>query len=288
MGVDYPVRLLVHNIGSSGVIAGGVVNSSGNPGTFTYFDGSEISISPGSYVRSASSGDVPNCTRIDINKKIRFNSAGTYAIKLWALHEEAGKWKYDQEVPLVVTVVDVPPPTEWPHTEPVHIFNNEKLKADWWEIGKAKSNSIIGIDTSLLIGGRLDYTVKYIQGTPLGEIAKIAFDGTNLVTENLVKGEAKSGTIDLTGLIGRTATVTISFESFPGFWSEVLFDVWLTLGFSEEPPVPPGPAPFDWMEWLRENALWISLGVIGIGLVVVMSRSGTPIVIVQPSGKRGG
>ncbi len=225
--------------------------------------------------------------RIRANGQIAFTVEGSYNIRVLAQHEGVpGVWLSDDERAITVTVAEVTPP-EWPHTVPVHIFNNKKLKAEWWELGKAESHSIIDIDTSLLVGGRLDYTVKYVQGMPLGEIAKIAFDGTNVVTENLVKGEAKSGTIDLTGLIGRSASVTISFESFPGIWSEVLFDVWLTLGFSAEPPTPPGPPPFDWLEWIRENALWLSLGVLGVGLVM-MSRSGTPIVIYQPPGKRGG
>ena len=285
-GVEYPVRLLIHNIGTSGIIAGGVVNSTGNPGTFTYFDGAEITVSPGGYVRSASSADVPNCNRIDINRKIRFNSAGTYAIKLWAMHEEGGKWYYDQEVNLSISVIDDGAPPGDAVLFPIHIFDNVKLKAEWWDVGKSRSNSVINIDPLLLISAKLDYTVKYIQGTPLGEVAKIAFDGENIVTESLAKGAAKSGTVDLTGLIGRTATVTISFESFPGFWSEVLFDVWITLVYSEAPPTPPGPEPFDWMKWLRENALWISLGVLGVG-VIMLSRPGPPVVIYQSPGKRG-
>ena len=284
-GVEYPVRLLIHNVGSPGIIAGGVVNSSGNPGTFTYFDGSAIEISPGHYVRSASSADVPNCNRIDINKKIRFNSAGTYAIKLWAMHEEAGNWVYDQEVNLSITVTDDGVPPEEPHTFPIHIFDNVKLKAEWFDIGKSRTNSIIDIDPLLLVSARLDYTVQYTQGTPLGEIAKIAVDGTQLVSENLVKGAAKSGTIDLTGLIGRTVSVTISFESFIGFWSEVLFDVWITLVYSEAPPVDPTTPPFNWSEFINKYGTWIALGFTGLAVLYLMRRPGMPIIVI-PGGKR--
>ena len=284
-GVEYPVRLLIHNVGSPGIIAGGVVNSAGNPGTFTYFDGAEITISPGAHVRTASSAEVPNCNRIDINRKIRFNSAGTYAIKLWAMHEEAGNWFYDQEVNLSITVTDDGVPPEEPHTYPVHIIDNVKLKAEWWDTMKSRSNSIIDIDPLLLISAKLDYTVKYTQGTPLGEVAKIAFDGTNLVTENLVKGAAKSGTIDLTGLIGRTATVTISFESFPGFWSEVLFDVWITLVYSEAPPVDPKTPPFNWEEFINKYGKWIALGFTGLAILYMMRRPAMPIIIVPRGNK---
>ena len=263
------------------------MNSSGNPGTFTYFDGSEITISPGSYVRSASSGDVPNCNRIDINKKIRFNSAGTYAIKLWAMHEEGGQWYYDQEVNLSIDVSEGEVPPGDNVLFPIHVFDNLKLKAEWFDLWKTETKSLINLEPNLLVSATLDYTVQYLGGTPLGEVAKIDFDGVNLVTENLVKGEAKSGSVDLTGLVGRSASVTIKFESFPGFTSTVLFDVWITLVYSEAPPEPPGPAPFDWLKWLRENAMWISLGVLGLG-VIMLVRPGPPIVIYQPPGKRGG
>jgi len=225
--------------------------------------------------------------KIYANGQIAFTVEGNYNIRILAQHEGAPDvWLSDEERVITVNVTGVTPP-EWPHTIPVHIFNNEKLKAEWWEIGKSKSRSIIDIDTALLMGGRLDYTVKYIQGMPLGEIAKIAFDGTNIVTERLSKGEAKSGTIDLTGLIGRSATITISFESAPGIWSEVLFDIWLVLGFSEEPVQPPSGEKWwtSLFDWLDKNKYWIALGVIGTS-VILMYRPSPPFVIYQPPRQR--
>jgi len=242
-------------------------------------------IRPGYYFRVYTLGSVPNCHHMIASGSVRFEAKGSYVIKLWGMWFDVERrvWVYysDEEITKYVTVQ-----VSWPHTVPIHIFINKKLKAESWELGKSATESIINIDTSLLQGGKLDYTVQYIQGTPLAEIAKIWFDGEKIVEERLSKGEAKSGTIDLTGLIGRTATITISFDSMFGFWSEVLFDVWLVLGFSEEPPTPPEPEPFDWMEWLRKNAWWISLGVLGAGLII-MSRSGTPIVIYQPPRQKG-
>ncbi|GAH03488.1 unnamed protein product, partial [marine sediment metagenome] len=125
-------------------------------------------------------------------------------------------------------------------------------------------DSIIDIDTSLLLGARLDYTVKYTDGSVREEGAWIDLDDEQIVFEALAKGEAKSGVVDLTGKIGSAATFTIKVESGLGNWSEVMYDVWLTLGFSKEPPTPPGPSGFDWVEWLRDNAWWITLGTIGI------------------------
>ncbi|GAG63682.1 unnamed protein product, partial [marine sediment metagenome] len=194
----------------------------------------------------------------------------------------------DDERILTVNVAGVTPPP-WPHTEPIHVFSDFKLKAEWHEIWKRESRSFVNIDTDLLVGGRLDYTVKYTQGSPFRETAYIAVDDVVMITESLAKGETKSGTIDLTGLIGKEIKITISLESQITFWSEVSFDIWLMLGFSEDPPTPPGPAPFDWMEWLRNNAGWIALGVLGAGLIIMYRPSpGPPVIIYQPPGQKGG
>ena len=278
--------IIVHNIGTDGRFAAGIVNSAGNPGNMTIiWQGVETVILPGDYFRIYSVNPEPYCVRLNETGGVKFAVAGSYNIKLWAMHEGApDEWFYDDERVLTVNVAGVTPP-EWPITIPIHVFDNVKLKAEWWEIAKEDSNTIINIDTALLLGGKLEYRVQYTQGLPIAEIANIDFDGTNIVSERLSKGEIKSGTIDLTGLIGRDATITIRFDSSPGIWSEILFDVWLTLGFSEEPPIPPGPPPFDWWEWLRDNAWWISLAVLGTGLII-MYRPSPPVVIYQPPGKR--
>jgi len=278
--------IIAHNIGTEGRFAAGIVNSAGNPGNMTIiWQSEETVIPPGDYFRIYSVNPEPYCVRLNETGGVKFAVAGSYTIRIWAMHEGApDEWFYDDERVLTVNVAGVTPP-EWPHTIPVHVFDSFKLKAESWQIWVKDSRTIIDIDTSLLLGGKLDYTVKYNQGSPLAETAYIAFNDINIVTESLAKGETKSGTIDLTGLIGSEAKISISLESMIGFWSEISFDIWLTLGFSEEPPVPPGPAPFDWMEWLRDNAWWISLAVLGTGLII-MYRPSPPVVIYQPPGKR--
>lgn len=155
----------------------------------------------------------------------------------------------------------------WPVTKNIHLFDNVKLKAEWFDIRKAMSRSISNIDTSLLIGGRLDYSVKYTQGWPIAEDANIAFEGANIVSEALSKGETKSGSVDLTGLIGRDFKITISFPSAPGIWSEVSFDIWIILGFSSEPPIPPSTPP-DWKNMLV-------LAVFGLSALLILTRPRT-------------
>jgi len=280
-GVTYSIMLLIHNVGTDGIIAGGVVNDTGNPGSITLIaDGEEFVIAPGQYLRSASTSAVPNCTRIEVIRSVRFSVQGTYTIKLWAMHEEDGSWFYDQEVPIVVTVR-----VGTPYSDPQHIFDNVKLKAEWWDTSKSRSESVINIDTSLLVGARLDYTVQYIQGMPLGEIANIALDGVNIVSEDLPKGVAKSGTVDLTGKVGKSVTITISFASFPGIWSEVLFDVWIIFEFSEEPPTPP-IVPFNWEEFINKYGKWVALGVGGVVILSLMRPPGQPIIVIPGGGNK--
>ena len=280
-GVPYSIRLLVHNVGTDGIIAGGIVNDTGNPGSFTIISESgETIIDPGQYLRSSTTSPVVNCTTIEIIRSIRFSTQGTYTVKLWAMHEEDGSWFYDQEVPLVVTVT-----VGAPYSVPVHVFDNVLLKAEWWDTMKQRSNSIINIDASLLIGAKIDYMVKYVDGTPLAEIANIALDGANIVNVSLSKGEAKSGTIDLTGRIGSTVTITISFESFPGFWSDVLFDIWIILNYSEPPPSDP-TVPFNWSEFIDKYGKLVALGGGAILLISLMRPPGQPIIVIPGGGKK--
>ncbi len=285
VGVSYPVRMLIHNVGEPGIIAGGVVNVGGNPGTFTFIDpnGLETEISPGNYVRTSSVGDVPNCNMIEIKKHIRFNSEGTYNIKLWAMHEEAGKWFYDQQINLFIPVASDEPPNGGAVVKRVHVFDNVRLKAEGWDIWKKRTNSIIDISPLLLEGARLDYTVQYIGGTPIAEVAKIDFNEVNIVTERLTKGEAKSGSVPLTGLVGQSASITIKFESFPGFTSTVLFDVWLILEYSEKPPEDP-KTPFNWEEIINKYGKWVALGVTGIVVLSLMRRPSAPIIVLPGFG----
>ena len=156
----------------------------------------------------------------------------------------------------------------WPVSKSIHLFDNVKLKAEWFDISKEMSRSIVNIDTSVLLGGRLDYAVTYTQGWPLVETANIYFESSvfseRIVTASLSKGQTKSGSVDLTGFIGNAFDVKIHFYSAPGIWSEVQFDIWITLGFSEEPPIPPSPPPD------LKNVLL--LGALGLGVLYILTR----------------
>lgn len=273
-----------HNNGTEGIYGIGVSNESGNPGSIIiYREGKEYNIPPGRYFRTSTVGAVPYCTSINVDGEVTIPTVGTYNIRLFGLHLENGVWTIDDQRTISVRTSE-PGPAEWPVTEPIHVFDNVLLKAEWWDAWKEKSRTVINIDTSLLVGGKLDYRIKYMQGVPLAEVVKIAFDGKEIVSERLTKGESKTGTIDLTGLIERDATIKISFESFPGFWSEVLFDIWLNLGFSEKPPVPPREKA-EWIEWIEKNGKWVALGVTGLAVLYMMRRPAMPIIVIPGGGK---
>ena len=276
VGVIEPWDVTIRNSGTTGRIGFGVVNNAGNPGNMVFsWQGEETIISPGIYFRIETIESVPNGFEMALSGSVRFEVAGSYAIRIWGMHEEAGTWYYDEEIPITVTVSTGN--GNGAVTIPVHIFDNKKLKAEWFDISKSMTRSITNIDTSVLVGGKLEYTVKYTQGMPIAETANIAFDGTTIVSERLSKGEAKSGIIDLTGSIGNSANITISFESSPGIWSEVLFDIWVSFDFSEEPEEDPD-TPSNWEELIGQYK-WYIIGGVAVLTLFYMSRKQSIIVV---------
>lgn len=182
----------------------------------------------------------------------------------------------------VAEIPPPPPPTEWPVTRRMHAFDNYRFKANQWEITKKKIwPGPSSVDTTTLLGGKLEYTVSYLQGTPLAENADIYFNGSLIVREHLEKGETKTGSFDLTGLIFSSNTTTIGIESFIGFWSEVLFDIWITLGYSEDPVIEPGaPEPPWWetLEWWQ----WLLVGGFSLAGIMLITR-GPTVIIARPT-----
>ena len=274
IGIDYPIRLLVHNIGTDGLIGGAVSNVLGNPGSFTYIGlTEEFVVMPGSYRGHSSPSPVAYCTNLDINRSIRFNALGTYQIQLLTLHEDAGTWYYDQIVPLVVTVGQA-----GTVTQPYHVMDRVTLKAESWEIVKSKTRPIISIDTKVLVGGKLDYTISYTRGNEPITTARLFWNDINYVDVNLTIGQNNTGSIDITGSINTANDLMIQIESAPLFWAELSFDVWLTLEFSEDPEVDPD-LPFNWEEFIAKYGKWIALGTLGVVVLYMMRKPGQPIIV---------
>jgi len=271
-GADQSWSAKVHNIGDTGILALGIVNTTGNPGPINVtWQGTVHNLPPGTYLRIRTPAEVPNCSRIDTQGTIEFTVVGGYTLKLWGMHPVDSDWYYDDEKIVPVTVAE----SGWPVTRRIHAFDNYKLKAESWELAKKKTYpGPVNVDTNVLQGGKLEYTVKYTQGSPLAENADIYFNGTKIITERLNKGQTKTGSFDLTGRIEESNTTAIKIESAPGFWSEIIFDVWITLGFSEEPEKEPGVN--WWEEWWENRTLTDKALMAGVGLGTVY------IVAVRP------
>ncbi|GAG73437.1 unnamed protein product, partial [marine sediment metagenome] len=99
MGAQGNWSITVHNVGSDGRFAVGIVNPANSPGDMTIvWGGKETVVSPGRYYRISSVKAEPYCKRITVNGGVKFAAAGNYTIKLWAMHEETpDQWVYDDE-----------------------------------------------------------------------------------------------------------------------------------------------------------------------------------------------
>lgn len=136
----------IHNIGETGIFGLGIVNADGNPGNIVLkVGGEETVISSGQYLRYYYTAAKPNCTRLTKSGEVKFTSIGDYTIKIWGMHEDAGKWYYDDEESFTVTVEEEPvEPTFW-----------EKLVAF-----VEKNPLTVAIGLGSVIGGAVIYQKK--------------------------------------------------------------------------------------------------------------------------------
>ncbi len=282
--------IIAHNIGTDGVFAAGIVNVAGNPGNMTViWEGAETIIPPGNYFRIRSVNPEPNCTRLNTVGEVKFAVAGSYNIKLWAMHEGApDEWFYDDERVLTVNVAGA----EWPVTKQELVFKDIRLspginKEAWSH--KEKSN----VDTSTILGGKIDYSILFEAATIPGCTAYIFWNNVQMAMISfwpLDVGKIKSGSIDIPmDKIGATNSIAIALSHVPLTFNRCLFNVYVTLGYSQEPEKDDPWEEEAFWDWIMKNAWWMSLGVIGMGLIL-MFRPGAspPIIIVQPPASKGG
>jgi hypothetical protein len=185
-------------------------------------------------------------------------------------------------------VTEVPPPTNgdgngvtWPFTRRLHLFDNVKVEpgiGTWTE----KKINITGVDLSVLLGGKLDYVISYNAGVLPPIIARIILNDQEVLKFTSWTYTTKTGTVDITGLIKPTNVIKINVTQVMATFSSVAFDVWLTLGYSEEPVIEPGlPGP-GWEELLKEY-WWVAAGGIGLAGLYILTRKGQPLIVMtQP------
>ena len=106
---------IVTNIGSTGIFGLGIVNVAENSGNFTLkVGGKELILTPNKYVCYYFEEPKPNGTELSVEGEIKFSSIGTYTIKIWAMHLDLGKWYYDDEKVITITVIEESTePTFW-------------------------------------------------------------------------------------------------------------------------------------------------------------------------------
>jgi len=273
-GADLPWDADVHNIGTDGQIAIGIVNVAGNPGNIVFtFQGAETVIAPNQYFRVYTASPVPNCTHLIESGTVRFEAVGNYVIKLWGMwyDEVTGQWTYNSTVEITKNVtVQI----GWPYQWSKNIFNVNLSPGIWLEASKTEKISVI--DANLLAGGRIDYSITHISATLPGYDAKILWNDVEKVTGRPTEG-ALTGSFDLAPFeIGSTNTLKIYMKQGPAGYNVCNFNVTLTLGFSEQPSSDP-TSPFNWEEIIAKYGKWIALGTVGIVVLYMMKR---PSIIV--------
>ena len=273
----------VHNVGTDGRIAFGIANILGNPGNLVVSWGTEeTTIIPNQYWRVHTINPVANCFHLVTNGRIKFTAGGAYTIKLWGMwfDETDQLWHYNpaEEITIQVTVQD-----PWPVSIPIHIFDKILLKGGWGE-GSAKSAPIANVSTDILLGAKIEYSITWEKSGVLGVVdAYIEWNGYKLLTQHWGVGEVGSvttGSIDITGRVLTTNNIVVGFEQGLAEFCEVRFDIWVTFGFSEDPPEPP-QVPTNWWDIIDKYKLWIALG--GIGIVALYMFKKPSIIVVGGS-----
>ena len=281
--VDIDWNVDVHNVGTDGRIAFGIANLVGNPGNFIVtWDTQETTINPDQYWRVHTINPVSNCFHLITNGKIRFTSGGVYNLKLWGMwfDESDQLWHYDpsEEINIQITV-QVP----WPYVYEKYLFSNVILRTNQVDIVQELNTQINRVDLNKIIGGRIDYTITYLEGNSVpNPDGMIAFNGEKILEQPLQKNVPINGSIDITGKILYDNNLTIALASTLLFWAKASFTIKLSLGFTEKPDFNPD-IPFDWWQFIDKYGKWIALGVAGIVVVYMVKRPSMPIIVVGGS-----
>jgi len=288
VGVDKPWSAKVHNVGGAGRLGLGIGNASGNPGSIVLtWQGNTYTIDPGNYLRIATVGEVPYCTRIDTSGQIAFQTEGSYTLRILGLHLDGATWYYDDERQITVAVSK--PPASWPVTKQIHIFGNEKIAPGFWAEGGLDKN-VGSVDTTKILGGRIDYTLNYEK---VGDrvLVRIYWNDKELegfwaAPEDQGKSESRSVNIPVTK-IRATNTVKITVLQRLGGFTVVFCDMYVTLGYSEEPATDPEAQEPPWWESWWETAPLLEKALVGgaaLGaLYIIVKRPAMPTIITVPT-----
>ncbi len=178
-----------------------------------------------------------------------------------------------------------PPPSDWPVVKTDHVFQNVRL--DPGILKEAQESVTKQVDVDLVLGGQIEYSVKLESSLTTASTYWILWNNEIMKEEGFQPwephGTIKSGLLMIPkDKIRASNTLTIMLTQVPGLFNRVLFNVWVTLGYTAEPVDPPWDEEGDWTDWIRNNALWIGLGGVALGATALyLATPKTPTVVVQ-------
>lgn len=168
----------------------------------------------------------------------------------------------------------------------LHTFDGERISPGLWTWAEIEEN-VGGVDTTKLMGARIDYTLTYkkVSGRILARLFwnDEELEGFWVAPED--QGKSASRTLALpVGKVRATNTVKVGVNQSVFGFSEVLCDMYVTLGYSEKPTTDPHTGR-TWMdeaiEWAKNNSTTVIIGGVVVGGAYMLTRKGAPTFIVQ-------
>ncbi len=178
-----------------------------------------------------------------------------------------------------------PPPGEWPVVKTDHVFDNVRL--DPGILKEAQESVTKQVEVALVLGGQIEYSVKLESSLTTASTYWILWNNEIMKEEGFwptdPHGTIKSGLLEIPkNKIRASNTLTIMLTQVPGLFNRVLFNVWVTLGYTADPVDPPWGTQGDWTDWIRDNAIWLALGGVAVGATALyFATPKVPTVIVQ-------
>lgn len=166
----------------------------------------------------------------------------------------------------------------WPFVRTEQVFDNTRLKPGLLkEVTKQREKKV---DTSLVLGGQIEYTVKLESSIVTGCTFHLVWNNEVLDRKTFYLwdslGTIKSGVVDIPlSKIRSFNVLTIALTHVLLTDNAVLANVYVTFGYSSEPTEDP-PWGMDWMKWLSKNALWIGIGAGLTVAAIVLLRGKQP------------
>ncbi len=176
-------------------------------------------------------------------------------------------------------------PGDWPVVKTDHVFDNVRLDPGFLQ--EARETATKKVDVSQVLGGQIEYSVKLESSLTTASTYWILWNNEIMKEGGLwptdPHGTIKSGMLEIPkNKIRASNTLTIMLTQVPGLFNRVLFNVWVTLGYTAEPVDPPWGDEGDWTDWIRDNALWIGLGGVALGATALyLVTPKTPTIVVQ-------